>query len=213
MQEKKKRIRPTWTQVRQLEAEIAELKDTMKFCDAFKEQGSVEIIRELRKKLDEQIDGTSALVKDCDLWREKYQELFNRFNNISDKLKREEAAKEELQESAKQEENEKNALEERYDDLVAESATMSKEMSDIRSRLANEEKKAKDAEVSRKGEYELRLKYQQERDTLKKSNDLMDAELNKVKENNEDLEKANKKLNKRIEELLSRTLWQRILNK
>lgn len=198
--------------MRQLEAEIAELKDTMKFCDAFKEQGSVEIIRELRKKLDEQIDGTSALVKDCDLWREKYQELFKRFNNISDKLKREEAAKAELQESAKQEENEKNALEERYDDLVAENATMSKEMSDIRSRLANLEKMVKDAEKARKDEYELRLQYQNERDTLNKSNAFMDAELNRVKETCEDLEKTNTKLTKDIMRLKSRTLWQRIFN-
>ena len=47
MAENKKRVRPTWTQVRDLEAKLAD-----------------------------QIDGTSRLVKDCDLWREKYQKLF-----------------------------------------------------------------------------------------------------------------------------------------
>lgn len=44
-------MRPTWTQVRDLEAKLAD-----------------------------QIEGTSRLVKDCDLWREKYQKLFAEHN-------------------------------------------------------------------------------------------------------------------------------------
>ena len=51
MAENKKRVRPTWTQVRDLEAKLAD-----------------------------QIEGTSRLVKDCDLWREKYQKLFAEHN-------------------------------------------------------------------------------------------------------------------------------------
>lgn len=36
---------------------------------------SLTAYRELEKKLAEQIEGTSQLVKDCDAWREKYCEL------------------------------------------------------------------------------------------------------------------------------------------
>lgn len=46
MAEKKKRVRATWTMVRALEA-----------------------------KLNDQIEGTSRLVKDCDDWREKFRKL------------------------------------------------------------------------------------------------------------------------------------------
>lgn len=53
MEEKKKRVRPTWALVRELEAEIADL----------------------QAKLDDQIDGTSMLVQDCDGWRDKYHAL------------------------------------------------------------------------------------------------------------------------------------------
>lgn len=46
MEEKKKRIRPTWTQVRKLEAEIAELKES-------NQKGSKEqsVLKELRDKI------------------------------------------------------------------------------------------------------------------------------------------------------------------
>lgn len=53
MGETKKRVRPTWTQVRTLEAQLAE-----------------------------QIEGTSRLVKDCYLWREKYQKLFAEYMEL-----------------------------------------------------------------------------------------------------------------------------------
>lgn len=46
MEEKKKRFRPSLTAYRELESKLAD-----------------------------QIDGTSRLVKDCDLWREKYRQL------------------------------------------------------------------------------------------------------------------------------------------
>lgn len=54
MEEKKKRWRPTLT-----------------------------AYRELEKKLESQIDGTSQLVKDCDLWREKYQILKKKYDELS----------------------------------------------------------------------------------------------------------------------------------
>ena len=46
MAEKRKRVRATWTMVRALEA-----------------------------KLNDQIEGTSRLVKDCDVWRGKFRDL------------------------------------------------------------------------------------------------------------------------------------------
>ena len=56
MAENKKRVRATWTQVRELEAKLAD-----------------------------QIEGTSRLVKDCDIWREKYQRLFEEHQELRDK--------------------------------------------------------------------------------------------------------------------------------
>jgi DNA anti-recombination protein RmuC len=53
MAEKKKRVRATLTQVRELEAKLAD-----------------------------QIEGTSRLVNDCDLWREKYQKLFAEYEEL-----------------------------------------------------------------------------------------------------------------------------------
>ena len=38
---------------------------------------------ELEKKLESQIEGTSQLVKDCDLWREKYQVLKEKYDELS----------------------------------------------------------------------------------------------------------------------------------
>jgi hypothetical protein len=38
----------------------------------------------LEKKLESQVDGTSQLVKDCDLWREKYRKLVKDYNKLSD---------------------------------------------------------------------------------------------------------------------------------
>lgn len=53
---------------------------------------SLTAYRELEKKLESQIDGTSQLVKDCDLWREKYRELKKQYDEAVDeanKLRRE----------------------------------------------------------------------------------------------------------------------------
>lgn len=56
-----RKSRPSWTQVKELEAKLAD-----------------------------QIEGTSRLVKDCDIWREKYQKLFE----VYKKLKKERYLKE-----------------------------------------------------------------------------------------------------------------------
>ena len=39
-------------------------------------------VRELEDKLADQIEGTSRLVKDCDIWREKYQRLFEEHQEL-----------------------------------------------------------------------------------------------------------------------------------
>lgn len=44
---------------------------------------SLPAYRELEKKLESQIEGTSQLVKDCDLWREKYQILKKKYDELS----------------------------------------------------------------------------------------------------------------------------------
>lgn len=43
---------------------------------------SLTAYRELEKKLESQIEGTSQLVKDCDLWREKYQILKKKYDEL-----------------------------------------------------------------------------------------------------------------------------------
>ena len=53
MAEKKKRVRATWTMVRALEA-----------------------------RLNDQIEGTSRLVKDCDEWREKFRKLKAKYKTL-----------------------------------------------------------------------------------------------------------------------------------
>lgn len=54
--EEKKRVRPTWA-----------------------------MVRELEEKLREQIDGTSRLVADCDGWRDKYRALLVECDKVSDR--------------------------------------------------------------------------------------------------------------------------------
>ena len=48
---------------------------------------SVTAYRELEKELESQIDGTSRLVKDCDLWREKYRGQLLAGKYLSDQVK------------------------------------------------------------------------------------------------------------------------------
>jgi chromosome segregation ATPase len=79
MAEKKKRVRPTLTQVRALQNELDALKVNYEVkCK------DVEVLRkekqELSDKLEEQINGTSTLVSDCDAWREKFRKLNDEFD-------------------------------------------------------------------------------------------------------------------------------------
>lgn len=46
---------------------------------------SLTAYRELEKKLESQIEGTSRIVQDCDGWREKYRELIKEISNGNDK--------------------------------------------------------------------------------------------------------------------------------
>ena len=101
MAENKKRVRPTWAQVRVLEAEIVELKDTIKFYDDHKGEDLRKVVVELQEKLESQIEGTSTLVHDCDLWREKYQDLKKRFDDLVEKEKKESEAYKNLESNYK----------------------------------------------------------------------------------------------------------------
>ena len=85
--EEKKRVRPTWAQVRELESLVGSLREELRLSqhelslsgkghDALVEESaamSAELV-ELRRKLDEQVEATSAQVQECYAWREKYRE-------------------------------------------------------------------------------------------------------------------------------------------
>jgi len=81
-EEKKKRFRPSLGAYRALENEVSVLNEKLRLSE-----NEVKILKQEMKCLNEskesldrkfcsQLDGTSALVSDCDLWREKYQSLF-----------------------------------------------------------------------------------------------------------------------------------------
>ena len=85
--EEKKRVRPTWAQVRELEALVGSLREELRLSqrelslsgnghDALVEESasmSAELVS-LRRQLDEQVEATSAQVQECYAWREKYRE-------------------------------------------------------------------------------------------------------------------------------------------
>ena len=76
-----KRFRPSLGAYRALESEVSELKEQVRLLE--KANGyTAEDVRELevyKHKYEEQLDGTSSLVKDCDAWREKYRELHKKY--------------------------------------------------------------------------------------------------------------------------------------
>lgn len=92
--EEKKRVRPTWAQVRELEGLVVELKEKYNALLKIEETGHDALVEEsasmsrelveLRRKLDEQMEGTSRLVKDCDDWREKYRVLSEKCAGLGD---------------------------------------------------------------------------------------------------------------------------------
>lgn len=69
MEEKKKRVRATLTQVRALEKELEETRESLRLSELEN--------RHLREELDAHMDGTSAIVADCDGWRDEYYKLEN----------------------------------------------------------------------------------------------------------------------------------------
>ena len=73
----KKRIRPTLGQVRALESEVNELKEQVRLLEKANGYTADEVrgMEEYKRKFEEQLEGTSVLVKDCDAWREKYRSL------------------------------------------------------------------------------------------------------------------------------------------
>ena len=79
--EKKKGSRPTWTQVRELEAQVAELR--MKCNEGGCYDRQLEKERdEWKRKFEEQLEGTSGLVRDSDIWRENYRDLYEKHEEL-----------------------------------------------------------------------------------------------------------------------------------
>lgn len=83
--EEKKRVRPTVAQVKKLSEElasaherVASLQDAVLFLE--------HKLEELEKKYEEQVSGTSVLVKDCDAWRDKYRALMCDYKRQTDVL-------------------------------------------------------------------------------------------------------------------------------
>ncbi len=74
----KKRVRPTLGQVKELEAEIERLRLLNNVDGCYDKKLEAER-DEWKRKFEEQLEGTSVLVKDCDAWREKYRELNRKY--------------------------------------------------------------------------------------------------------------------------------------
>jgi len=75
MEEKKKRWRPSLKAYRSLENEVSLLSVKMELLE---KENDV-----LKVGLAESSDTVSMLVKDCDSWREKYQELSRRYDELT----------------------------------------------------------------------------------------------------------------------------------
>lgn len=113
-EEKKKRFRPTLTAYRALQNELEALKVNYENrCQ------DIEVLRsekkELSEKLEEQISGTSIIVADCDIWREKYRKLYDEFDEYKNNKSNADVPKKCLDElQAKYDE-----LKKRYDDVCS----------------------------------------------------------------------------------------------
>ena len=73
----KKRVRPTLGQVRDLENEVSVLKEQVRLLEMANGYSAEEIehLFSYKRMYEEQMDGTSVIVADCDAWREKYRKL------------------------------------------------------------------------------------------------------------------------------------------
>ena len=90
-EEKKKRWRPSLTEYRALEKELADVKESYRLqllagerlaeeVNALKSSqrasgGDDALLLELNERLESQIEGTSSLVAECDAWRGRYRSL------------------------------------------------------------------------------------------------------------------------------------------
>lgn len=138
-----------------------------------------------KQKFEEQVEGTSRLVAECNAWREKYRGL----------------AKDE------------QALWERYNNVVDESAAMSAELTALRSECAAAMKKLEDAELSCKENEKQLRNAKADIEILEKSNGYMEAELirinairNKLEDKCDELSEDNKRMH-------NQSLWERIFNR
>lgn len=129
--------------------------------------------RTLAAKYEEQIEGTSLLVKDCDAWREKYQELHRRH----EKLKVE-------------------ADNDKYDLDRSVPASQLLELQGKYDALVEDNGRLCDKNV-----------------TLESSNSHMEAELNRVRDENVDLNKRIAKLSREVKDMRSRGWLARLLNR
>lgn len=81
MEEKKKRVRPTLTQVRQLESELESVREELRLArremDNMRRDAADDSVsrRFYDSEIERHMDDKSRLVADCDGWRDKYRFL------------------------------------------------------------------------------------------------------------------------------------------
>lgn len=141
--------------------------------------------RNLAAMYGEQVEGTSRLVAECNAWREKYRGLAK----------------------------DKEALAERYNNVVDESAAMSAELTALRSECAAAMKKLEDAEKLYKEHSEQLQKAEVDLKITERSNYLMSEELRRVKDARESLAEQLNKARTEVLRLRSRNIFARILNR
>lgn len=71
MEEKKKRWRPSLGAYRALEREVSMLREELRIVSEYDENDVIGLVR----AYEEQMEGKSRLVADCDSWRDKYRRL------------------------------------------------------------------------------------------------------------------------------------------
>ncbi len=188
-QKKKTRFRPTVTEYNALRQELEELKENYRL-QLVADKHLAEEVDELRLKLsqrqadehpsdcaslksalDEQIEGTSHLVAECNAWRGKYRVLTKKYN--------------EQLEGTSRLVKDCDAWREKYNELAGKCAAI-------------EESKAKlEDSVS----------------ALEKSNRLMEEELNRAKQQRDDLSEKCSKRELELGLLKARGFWARVFNK
>lgn len=95
---------------------------------------SLTAYRELEKKLESQIEGTSQLVKDCDAWLEKYCKLEKKLQEATDDFNDLNGDKKILEHSNKLMEDELKRVREANESLGKKCAELSNKLSELLSR-------------------------------------------------------------------------------